>query len=84
MFLLKISLFFFSEVDSIIIYNKSSLVYNLTLKYYEDIILPKISKYKQFDKFNNMTKKEFNNIKAYMKRIKSSVNDDNFVKINKF
>ena len=25
---------FFSEVDSIIIYNKSSLVYNLTLKYY--------------------------------------------------
>ena len=74
---------FFSEVDSIIIYNKSSLVYNLTLKYYEDIILPKISKYKQFDKLNNMTKKEFNNIKAYMKRIKSSVNDDNFVALFK-
>ena len=74
---------FFSEDDNIIIYNKSSLVYNLTLKYYEDIILPKISNYKQFDKLNNMTKFEFDNIKANMKRIKNFINDDNFVALFK-
>ena len=74
---------FFSEDDNIIIYNKSSLVYNLTLKYYEDIILPKISKYKQFDKLNNMTNNEFNNIKVNMKRIKNIINDDNFMALFK-
>ena len=74
---------FFSEDDKIIVYNKSSLVYNLTLKYYENIILPKISKFKQFDKLNNMTKKEFDDIKSNMKRIKKSINNENFVTLFK-
>ena len=74
---------FFSEDDKIIVYNKSSLVYNLTLKYYENIILPKISKFKQFDKLNNMTKKEFDDIKSNMKRIKKSINNENFITLFK-
>ena len=69
---------FFDEEDKKIIYNKSSLVYNLTIKFYKEIILPKISKYKQYNKLNNMTKKEFDEIKLNMKRIKNSINDDNF------
>ena len=69
---------FFSEDDKIIVYNKSSLVYNLTLKYYENIILRKISKFKQFEKLHNMTKKEFDDIKSNMKRIKKSINNENF------
>ena len=69
---------FFDEEDKKIIYNKSSLVYNLTIKYYKEIVLPKISKYKQYNKLNNMTKKEFDEIKLNMKRIKNSINDDNF------
>ena len=74
---------FFSEDDKIIVYNKSSLVYNLTLKYYENIILPKISKFNQFDKLNNMTKKEFDDIKSNMKRIKKSINNENFITLFK-
>ena len=74
---------FFSEDDKIIVYNKSSLVYNLTMKYYEDIILPKISKFKQFNKLNNMTKKEYDDIKSNMKRIKKSINNENFITIFK-
>ncbi len=74
---------FFSEDDKIIVYNKSSLVYNLTLKYYENIILPKISKFKQFDKLHNMTKKEFDDIKSNMKRIKKSINNENFITLFK-
>ena len=74
---------FFSEDDKIIVYNKSSLVYNLTLKYYENIILPKISKFKQFDKLHNMTKKEFDDIKSNIKRIKKSINNENFITLFK-
>ena len=74
---------FYSEDDNIIVYNKSSLVYNLTLKYYEEIILPKISKFKEFTKFNNMTQKDFNDIKMNMKRIKNSVNNENFLTLFK-
>ena len=70
---------FYNEDDKVISYNKSSLVYNLTLKYYNEIILPKISNYKQFNKLNNMTKKEFSDIKAYMKKIKKAINDENFI-----
>ena len=74
---------FYSEDDKIIVYNKSSLVYNLTLKYYEEIILPKISQFKQFAKLNNMTKKDFNDIKMNMKRIKNSINNENFITLFK-
>ena len=69
---------FFNEDDQIIEYHKSSLIYNLTIKYYQDIILPKISGYQQFNKLKNMTKSDVGNIKAYMKRIRNSVNNENF------
>ena len=69
---------FYNEEDKIIEYNKSSLIYNLTVKYYQDIILPKISKFKQFNKLKNMTKNDIENIKTYMKRIKNSINNENF------
>ena len=65
---------FFDENDSIISYYKSSLIYNITLKYYEEIILPKISKYKEYAKLNE----NFKNIKIHMKHIINSVSDINF------
>ena len=74
---------FFDEEDKIINYKKASLIYNLTTKYYKEIILPKISKYKQFIKLKNMTKSEFNSIKLNIKRIKNSVKDDNFIMLYK-
>ena len=39
-----------------IIYNPASLVYNITKKYYEKIILPKISKFKEYKKIINENK----------------------------
>ena len=69
---------FFDENDSIISYYKSSLIYNITLKYYEEIILPKISKYKEYAKLNNMSNENFKNIKIHMKHIINSVSDINF------
>ena len=69
---------FYNEDDKIIKYYKSSLIYNLTVKYYQDIIIPKISKFKQFNKLKNMTKNDIENIKTYMKRIKKSINNENF------
>ena len=74
---------FFDEEDKIINYKKASLIYNLTTKYYKEIILPKISKYKQFIKLKNMTKNEFNSIKLNIKRIKNSVKDENFIMLYK-
>ena len=69
---------FYNEDDKIIKYQKSSLIYNLTVKYYQDIILPKISTFKQFNKLKNMTKNDMEIIKTYMKRIKNSINNENF------
>ena len=38
----------FDANDEIIFYNPASLVYNLTHKYYNDIVKPKIKKYKEY------------------------------------
>ena len=38
----------FDANDEIIFYNPASLVYNLTHKYYNDIVQPKIKKYKEY------------------------------------
>ena len=69
---------FFDENDNVINYDKSSLVYNLTVKYYNEIILPKISGFKEYKRLNNMTNIDFINIKTNMKKIKKSINDENF------
>lgn len=41
-------LIFFDAKDEIIAYNPASLVFNITKKYYNDIIKPKIQKYKEY------------------------------------
>jgi hypothetical protein len=41
-------LIFFDAKDEIIAYNPASLVFNITKKYYNDIVKPKIKKYKEY------------------------------------
>lgn len=62
---------FYDENDKIIPYKPSSLIYNLTKKYYEEILLPKISNYKQYEKLSNSSfKEEFKNLIIEIKSLK--------------
>lgn len=60
----------FDENDEIISYNPSSLIYNLSNKYFEEILLPKISHFKQFSEIYNI---EENKNKNYLELIKTEV-----------
>ena len=67
---------FFDENDKIIDYPQSSLINNLTKKYYSEIILPKISNYNQYKNIINIFA-EKNNLHAELRRVK------NYSKANK-
>ena len=67
---------FFDENDKIIDYSQSSLINNLTKKYYSEIILPKISNYNQYKNIINIFA-EKNNLHTELRRVK------NYSKANK-
>ena len=76
----------FDEEDDIINYYQSSLIYNLTEKYYNEIILPKISDYPQYKTLINLISGNYNNLRIELKRIinnKSNKLDDNTVTLIK-
>ena len=68
---------FFDEEDEIIDYSQSSLINNLTKKYYSEVILPKISNYNQYQNIIHLIPETKNNLHSELKRIK------NYFKVNK-
>ena len=62
--------------DEIIHYNPSSLVFNLTKKYYNDIIKPKIEKYKEYKKLIENPKE----ISAELRELSLVLNDEKYDK----
>ena len=68
---LRNKIILYDEKDTIIKYNNSSLIYNLTLKYYNEIILPKISNYNQYIKLINFNSNiEYEDIRNELKSLK--------------
>ena len=72
----KKKLICFDANDQIINYNPSSLVFNLTKKYYKDIIMPKINKYKEYKSLIEYP----NNLVDELKKLAVDCNDKNFDK----
>ena len=71
---------FYDENDTIIKYSQSSLFYHLTLKYYKEIILPKISnnpKYIKLIKFFSEDNKDLNFELRKIKNNKTKAIDEN-------
>ena len=66
----------FDEKDNIIDYSQGSLINNLTKKYYNEIILPKISKYSQYKSLINYISGDYKNLRIELKRIKNFYNKD--------
>ena len=66
----------FDEFDQIIKYNPSSLVFNITQKYYIDVVKPKLSKYKEYFSL-------FKNIRTITEQLKKLANDCNDEKFDK-
>ena len=69
----------YDENDKIILYNPSSLIYNLTKKYYNEILLPKISDYKQYKNLTILSfKEEFKNLLVEIKSLKRNYSLNEF------
>ena len=69
----------YDENDKIILYNPSSLIYNLTKKYYNEILLPKISDYKQYKSLTILSfKEEFKNLLVEIKSLKRNYSLNEF------
>ena len=64
----------YNENDEIIKYNPASLIYNVTKKYYKQIILPKISKFKEYK--NIINQKQF--LVMELQKLSVDCNDKNF------
>ena len=64
----------FDENDEIIKYNPASLVFNITKKYYKDIIKPKLSQYKRYFRII----KNSNKFSEKLKQLAVTCNDKNF------
>ena len=62
---------FFDEEDKIINYSESSLIYLLTKKYFNEIIVPKINNYNQYKNIINYTFSEHKNLRIELKRNKN-------------
>ena len=62
----------YDENDKIINYSESSLIYYLTLKYYKEIILPKISKYKQYTELIKFFSEDSKDLIIDVRRIKQN------------
>ena len=78
-------LILFDEKDDEIKYNPASLVYNLTKKYYNEKVIPCLSKYKEYltifenlnNIFENKTEKDFDDISAkFMKKLNKYINNN--------
>ena len=67
-------LILFDTNDEIIYYNPASLVFNITKKYYKDIIKPKLSKYKQYLTLI----KNSNKLSEKLKQLAVTCNDKGF------
>ena len=72
----KKKLICFDANDQIINYKPASLVFNLTKKYYKDIIMPKINKYKEYKSLIEYP----NNLVDELKKLAVDCNDKNFDK----
>ena len=66
---------FFDEKDVIIHDNPSSLIYNITKKYFNDIILPKIKYYSEFHFLIDEKSKEFDSLKLELKNMNFSCHE---------
>jgi hypothetical protein len=62
---------FYDEKDIIINYSQSSLIYHLTKKYYNEIVIPKINYYDQYKNIINYASVEHTNLQIELKRIKN-------------
>ena len=78
-------LILFDEKDDEIKYNPASLIYNLTKKYYNEKVIPCLSKYKEystiFKNLNNIsdikTEKDFVDVSAkFMKKLNKYINNN--------
>lgn len=77
----------FDEKDEEIKYNPASLVYNLTKKYYTDIVIPCLIKYKEYvDVFKNFNiiSKELDDFYTKTEKEFDDISDKFIKKLNKF
>ena len=76
----------YDEKDIIINYSQSSLIYHLTKKYYNEIVIPKINYYNQYKNIINYTSVEHTSLQIELKRIKNyakRLDENTFDFINK-
>ena len=73
---------FFDEEDEIINYYQSSLIYALTKKYYNEILLPKISNYIQYRNIIKIISEGHKNLGEELRRVKIINNNKNNLEEN--
>ena len=66
---------FYDENDKIINYSESSLIYYLTLKYYREIILPKISNNPKFIKLVRLFSEDNKDLSIELRKIRKNNSD---------
>ena len=72
-------LILYDEHDEIIQYNPASLVFNITQKYYYDVIEPKLSKYEKYFSLIKNAEKHFEKLKQLAVDSSNSKFDKNFI-----